>query len=80
MLVNTNVGIWARKIYCIVSKTVFALEYNKFREEQRLNAGQSGLQNANNAAEEQQDFLSLLDNLALADFIYKDVIDPLIAS
>ena len=60
-------------------KICSVLEYNELREEQSLSATQAGLQHANHASEEQQDFASALDNLALADFSDKAVIAQLIA-
>ena len=49
-------------------KIFFVLGYNKLREEYNLNATQVGFQKANHAAEEQHNFASALDNLALAYF------------
>ena len=54
-------------------RMIIDLEYNKLQEENNLNATESGFQNANHAAEEQQYFASTLDNLALADLSDKDV-------
>ena len=56
-----------------------ALEYNELREENNLNATEAVLHHSNHVAEEQLDFPSLLDNLEIAYFSYKDVIQ-LIAS
>ena len=65
---------WAR------FRIFFVLEYNKLREEQRLNATQAGFHYANHTIEEEQYFSSELDNLALASFLEKDLINRLISS
>ena len=49
-------------------KLFFALEYNELREEYNLNATQAGFQHADYKAEEEHDFASALNNLALALF------------